>query len=104
MLLVDALPQLQKEIRLLLDQAGESQLSAQLEDLSIVDRCRCGDDFCSSFYTAPKPAGAYGKGHRSISLEPSKGMIILDVVDEKVVQIEVLYRDEVRETLDKLMS
>jgi hypothetical protein len=68
------------------------------------NRCRCGDDFCSSLYTAPKPAGAYGKGHRSNSLEPSKGMIILDVVDEKVVHIEVLYKDEVRETLDKLMS
>jgi hypothetical protein len=81
MLLVDALPQLSNEIGRLLDQAGESQLSAQLEGLSIVDRCRCGDSFCSSFYTAPKPAGRYGNGHRCVSLDQaSDGMIILDVV------------------------
>ena len=31
-------------------------------------------------------------------------MVILDVVDEKVVYVEVLYRDEIREKLDKLCS
>jgi len=103
MLLVDALPQLSHEMSRLLDEAGESQLSTQLEGLSIVDRCRCGDSFCSSFYTAPKPVGKYGSGHRCISLEPIDGMIILDVVNEKVVHVEVLYRDEIREKLDKLL-
>ena len=103
MLFMDAFPQLLEEIRRLLNETNASQIAAQLESLVIVDRCRCGDDFCATFYTAPKPAGRYGKGHRSVSLEPAKGMIVLDVIDEKVVQIEVLYRDEIREKLHKMM-
>src|SRR5689334_6753949 len=83
MLLVDAFPTLCDEIRHLLNEAGESHLAAPLERLSIVDRCRCGDDFCATFYTAPRPVGTYGKGHRCVSLEPAKGMVILDVVDER---------------------
>src|SRR5690348_112955 len=48
MLLVDAFPTLCDEIRHLLNEAGESHLAAPLERLSIVDRCRCGDDFCAT--------------------------------------------------------
>jgi hypothetical protein len=53
----------------------------------------CGDDFCQSFYTAPKPAGAYGTGHSNICLDPPwPGYLILDVLHDDIVHIEVLHR------------
>ncbi|MGI5180307.1 hypothetical protein ACQEVZ_28710 [Dactylosporangium sp. CA-152071] len=54
---------------------------------------RAETNFCQSFYTAPKPAGAYGPGHRNVCLEPPwPGYLILDVLHDDIVHIEVLYR------------
>jgi hypothetical protein len=88
-----------KEIEELLGKRNESKLASQVASLTIVDRCRCGEDFCAAFYVEPKPPGAYGSGHRNVELEPGSGMIILDVVDDRIMQVEVLYRDEVRQAI-----
>lgn len=97
--LVGALPLLSEELQQLLVQKGESELAAQVPGLAILERCRCGDDFCATFYVQPKPKGAYGPGHRNVSLEPQQGMLILDIVDDKIACVEVLYRDEIRRKL-----
>jgi len=68
----------------------------------MVTRCSCGDAFCASFYTAPKPRGSYGPKHRNIALEPNDGMIILDLVDEVIVNVEVIDRPDVRAKLELL--
>jgi len=94
--LIDALPLLAREIEELLTKANESKLAAQVAELRMIERCSCEDDFCASFYTQPKPNGSYGAGHRNIDLEPENGMLILDVVSGHIMQIEVLYRDEIR--------
>ena len=93
------LPSLAQELRMLLIEAEELELAAQVSGLEIVDRCRCGDDFCATFYTQPKPLGSYGSGHRNVALTPEKGWLILDVVDGQIMCVEVLYRDEIREAL-----
>jgi hypothetical protein len=98
-LLRDLLPLLSQELEQLLEEAGEAKLASQVSGLSIVDRCRCGDDFCASFYTQPKPKGAYGPGHRNVLLEPDKGMLILDVVNNVIAQVEILHRNDIRQTL-----
>jgi hypothetical protein len=98
-LLGETFPQLSKELQQLLTNAGEPTLAAQVPGLTIVDRCRCGDNFCATFYTQPKPVGRYGPGLRNIALEPKEGMLILDVVDGVIAQVELLYRDEVRQKL-----
>jgi hypothetical protein len=55
--------------------------------------CRCGDDCCQSIYTEAPPAGAYGPAHRNIALDaPWPGYLIVDVVDERIMYVEVLYR------------
>lgn len=99
MLLTDALPKLAVELEQLLKKHGESELAAQVSALAIVDRCRCGDDFCASFYTRPKPKGAYGPDHRCLDLDAEKGMVILDVVSGVIAHVEVLNRDDVRKQL-----
>jgi major membrane immunogen (membrane-anchored lipoprotein) len=102
-LLQDVLPELAEELRTLLEKDGESQLAAQISSLHIVDRCRCGDDFCATFYTAPKPKGAYGAKHETIALDIEDGYLNVDVNDGKIVCVEVLYRDEIRDKLLRQM-
>jgi hypothetical protein len=99
MLLKEVLPQFAVELEQLLRKQGEVELASQVSRLTIVDRCRCGDDFCASFYTQPKPKGAYGPGHRCMELEPAEGMLILDLVEDRIAQVEVLNRNDIREKL-----
>jgi hypothetical protein len=96
LLLSDTLPLFATELRQLLEEQGEPELAAQVSGLMILDRCRCGDDFCATFYTQPRPKGGFGPGHRNVALTPGEGMLILDVVREAIACVELLYRDEVR--------
>ena len=97
------LPDLAGELERLLAKDGEHDLAAQVQQLCIVDRCRCGDDFCATFYTVPRPSGAWGPNHRNVSLDCERGMLILDVVDEIITCVEVLFRDEVRQRLSEIV-
>ena len=92
-------PSLAKEVTTLLSEQNEHELAAQVTDLTIVDRCRCGDDFCSSFYTLPKPEGHYGPGHRCMDLDAAEGMLVVDVVGGKIAHVEILNRVDVRRKL-----
>jgi hypothetical protein len=103
LLLTDTLPEFAAELQQLLIEKGERELAAQVPGLVILDRCRCGDDFCATFYTQPKPAGAYGPSHRNVTLTPDEGMLILDVVAGEIACVEVLDRKDVREKLDALL-
>lgn len=94
-----ALPSFAAELRQLLEAQGEPELAAQVPGLAILDRCRCGDDFCATFYTQPKPEGRYGPGHRNVALMPEEGMLILDVVGDEIACVEVLDRPEIRAKL-----
>lgn len=92
-LLREQWPVLATQIDAALHSADEPALAGLLHDLRIVRRCTCEDDFCQSFYTEPPPKVAYGTGHRNVALDaPWPGYLILDVVDEKIMYVEVLYR------------
>ncbi|WP_370038325.1 hypothetical protein [Nocardioides sp.] len=92
--LVDRWPDFTGQLRQALVAEGEDLLATQVETLRVIAECGCGDDFCQSFYTAPKPDGPFGPGHRNVLLDPPwSGMLILDVVDGQIVYVEVLDRD-----------
>jgi hypothetical protein len=97
------LPELANQLERLLKVEGEHELAAQVQGLRIVDRCRCGDDFCATFYVQPKPVGSFGPTHRNVTLEPEQGMLILDVENAKIACIEVLYLDDIRRKLETLL-
>lgn len=99
MQLSEILPALATELEQLLKNRGEVELAAQVSQLTVIDRCRCGDDFCSSFYTQPKPAGYSGPGHRGMDLDAAEGMLLVDVIAGKIAHIEVLNRADVRRDL-----
>ena len=97
--LSEELPELSAELQKLLNQAGEPTLAASVPQLPIVDRCRCGDDFCATFNVKYTRTGDSGIARNSIPLDPEEGMIIVDVVNGELVSIEVLYRDKIRQKL-----
>jgi hypothetical protein len=99
MLLTEMLPLLAHELQQLLQAKNQLELATQVTALEIVEGCGCGDDFCASFYTQPKPKGAYGTGHYTLVLEPADGMLILDVVGGVISFVEVLYRPDIRQKL-----
>ncbi len=103
LLLPQALPEFSSELETLLLQSGRTALAAQVAQVWMVDRCRCGNDFCATFYTAPKPQGKYGPKHENIELSPKNGMIIVDLIDGVIQCVEVLYRDAVRSELQSIM-
>ena len=99
MRLIDIAPLFAEELAVQLSEVCEPMLAAQIADLCVVDRCRCQDEFCGSFYTATPPLGAYGTGHRNVALEPESGMVILDVVHDRIMFVEVLFNNEFRKIL-----
>lgn len=102
-LLVEVLPAFADEIRCLLLEQGEHELAAQISTLRIVGRCRCSDDFCGTFYVRPEPRGAFSPDHRCVPLAPREGDLVLDVVHEKIAAVEVLFRNEIRDAVQKIV-
>jgi hypothetical protein len=86
-------PELIAELERLLAAEGERHLAIVVRDIRMVAECGCRDDFCQSIRTAEHPPGTpYGPGHRNVILDPEEGMLILDVVNERIVYVEILYR------------
>jgi hypothetical protein len=90
-------PDLVDELVRLLESAGERWLAVTARDLRLVAACECGDGYCQSIRTEEHPEGEpYGPGHRNVDLDPEEGMLVLDVVDERIVYVEVLFRAALR--------
>src|SRR5881396_114088 len=51
-LLSEEFPELAVELERHLIEGDACDIAEQVRSLRILDRCRCGDDFCGSFYTA----------------------------------------------------
>ncbi|MFD1544549.1 hypothetical protein [Nonomuraea guangzhouensis] len=89
-------PDLVAELIACLREEGEEDLAIAVWDVRFHEACGCGDDFCQSFYTAERPNGAYGPGHRCVPLLPAKGDLILDVVEGRIMYVEVLHYPKLR--------
>ncbi len=70
LLLQEIAPDFAAELHALLQRDGDVALAAQVRQLMIFERCRCGDSFCSTFYTAPRPEGGYPPEHQTLALLP----------------------------------
>lgn len=97
----DVAPELEAELRELLQGEGEAALAEQVSELAIFDRCRCGDSFCSTFYTVPNRTTPYPPGHLTLALASG---LHLDVINGKIVCVEVLYRDDLRVKIHAAVS
>lgn len=55
-------PALSRQLRRGLGDVGRDDLTAQVDRLRIHEVCGREDSFCTSFYTGPRPHGAWGSG------------------------------------------
>ena len=112
-------PDVVDRLKNLLTESGEIELAATVKGLEVYDRCRCGSDHCATVYTKPRPSGGFGPGHRNVvfwnantidldtrlrvgdtSTAPTtKYTAILDVVEDEIRCIEILYDHESRRRL-----
>ncbi|MFE5678188.1 hypothetical protein ACFQ7B_24205 [Streptomyces erythrochromogenes] len=93
----DVFPDLTAELVRLLEEEGERDLAICAHDLRLVAECGCGDDFCQSLRTHDHPPGRpYGPGHRMVCLLPERGLLNLDVVDRRIVYVEIIDRPAMR--------
>lgn len=99
MLLAAILPEVSHDLAALVRQKGATELAAQVPHLGVVDRCRCGDEFCASLCTPGKPEGQYAAGHDCVDLDAAEGMMLMDTVAEKIVHVEILNRQDIRRKL-----
>ena len=102
-LLIDAIPELGGELKSLLAKSEFSDVASQVDELRIIDRCQCGEDSCATLYTVTRPDGAWGAGHENVLLDAESGLLVLDLVNRKIVGVEVLNRKEIKKKLDKIL-
>ncbi|MGX4735275.1 hypothetical protein [Kitasatospora griseola] len=97
-LLRDVFPELVDELAALLEAEGEPELASGASELRLVAQCDCGDDFCQSLRTAPhSPGRPYGPGHRCLPLPATSGTVVLDVVDDRIMYVELIDRPPLRD-------
>lgn len=96
----DVFPDFVDELVELVEASMRPELAEQIPTLDVVDRCRCGHRNCAHFYTAPRPSGAYPPGRTNVALRPRRGLIVLDVLENRIVGVEVLERPDVKKQLD----
>jgi hypothetical protein len=117
-------PEVLANLEGLLVAEGEVKLAASLDTLMVVDRCRCGSDYCSIVHTqhwtnagwnVPTTSLSWpGQTRRTMSFfrshhsrkasKTSKPLrtaflTILEIVDERIASIELLSDDESRRRL-----
>lgn len=86
----DVLPRTAKIVAALLLEEGYARLCKQMPELMIFEKCSCQSPDCASFYTQPKPEGPYGPGHWGFTLKSPAGLIVLDILNDKIAFIEIL--------------
>ena len=72
---------------------GRHDVASSVAELEAYEPCSCGDSFCSSFYTGPRPEREWGPDHENLVFDIPNGMLVLDVV-EVIRFVEVLDRPD----------
>jgi hypothetical protein len=98
----DVDPVLARELRMGLSKAGEDILARAIDELTIVDVCRCEDEECASFYPVERFQAAWywGRYGRTVRLRPGLGV---DAAGDRIIAVEVLGRPTLRQTLQRDM-
>lgn len=92
-LMADVVPELAAEMERELRATGDDELADQVAGLRMMKSCGCGDDFCATFRTADIPDGPAVRKRFGV---PLPNHLIIHVLDGEIVEVEVLFRDELR--------
>jgi hypothetical protein len=97
------LPELAERMESALRAQGEGRVADQVAGLRITGVCECGQRFCGSFQTLGRPLKRWFMRGRQIELrDGGPGEIVVDVVRGEIAYVEVLYLDDVRDSVARL--
>lgn len=91
-------PHLAKQLSDALLYAGHKRLAESVGDLTVVRRC-CKYSFCASFHTSDVSADTIANCGTRLVL-PVPGLTCVFIVDDEIVTIELLNRNDIRAALD----
>lgn len=94
-------PAFAAEFEELLRQVDRADLVSQVRDLPVLGRCDCRDDNCVYFYTAANPVGPYGLTHSNALLPSAEGIVILNLLGDRIVAVPILDRPDIKVVLDR---
>jgi hypothetical protein len=103
-LVASVLPELAERIETALRAQGEGRVADQVAELRITGPCTCGQTFCGSFQTLKAPLKRWFMRGRQVELtDGGPGEIVVDVVRGEIAYVEVLYLDDVRDAVARLV-
>jgi hypothetical protein len=97
--LSEVLPEFSSELENGLNAEGRHDLAKQIGKLELLDRCRCGDEFCATFHTLPKQDRTEHASRVERLIPPVRGLTEILVVDGRLASFEVLFRPDIRQRL-----
>lgn len=86
----DILPDVYAELEVVVE-AGDPHLARKLDALTVAESCGCGDAFCASFYTGPRPRNGWSDegSHRTVTGSNQGLVFAMDVVDDTIRYVEI---------------
>lgn len=103
--MADLLPHVLAELEAGLREEGEIPLIETLPRLRVTEPCGCGDDFCSSFYTGPRPRHSWAEEGSARTIGIGGGTVFaIDVVDDEIRYVEIISGSEIRFRLAELFG
>lgn len=103
MKLAEALPQFAEELTQGLADLGYKKLAAAVHAVEIVERCRCDEPGCDTFYAVSKRSAPSGEKCSRV-IAPARGVLCVQYLRQRIIWVEVLGRPEDRERLDRFES
>jgi hypothetical protein len=95
----DVMPDIAEELYIGFRKARRPDLAESVWELELVDRCRCGEEFCATFYTQPNEPWSGKVEHLIIDMI---GLLCIELVRGRVARVELLDRPDVRDRLSEL--
>ena len=100
--LVDALPEFAAELSRGLAELGHKELATSVNSIVIVERCKCDETGCITFYAVPKTVT--NQRPCKTAMPVVKGLTCVQYIGQQIVWVEALGRPEDREKLDRYES
>ncbi len=101
MKLADALPKFAEELAHGLAVQGHKHLAEAVLSVEIVERCRCDEPGCVTFYAVPKTSATAWPASKRV-IAPAKGVMCVHYIDRQILCVEVLDRPDDRAKLDQI--
>lgn len=98
--LAQVLPELAKDLSLGVASMGHQKLAALVYTIEVVERCKCDEPGCVTFFCVPQRSAPHPDICQRI-IAPARGVVCVQYVDQQIIWVEVLGCPEYREILDK---